>query len=142
MPELTINDIQVSASGGFGFEKKKKIKFTYSGLVTKIDMTVDGLWLPVSVAITGEASGFFYSKSRGKGSRAACLAFKKGLGIAKANMPFIREETFDLALGGSYFYDMDVQYTCSGNRTTIAQSGVSNPLGGGGPGWGPLAYNV
>ncbi|KAJ3543164.1 hypothetical protein NM208_g3722 [Fusarium decemcellulare] len=140
LPEITINNVQVSGAGGLSFDKSKA-SFTYTHLVTNIDISAEGLNLPVSVDITGKASGRFFIKSGGKGSGKACLAFTSGAGTATAQLPFIGEQVFDLAPGGGYLYDMDVDYTCSGGKMTIMSAG-SQDFTGGAPGWGPFSYNA
>ncbi|KAH6896914.1 hypothetical protein B0T10DRAFT_583583 [Thelonectria olida] len=140
LPGVTISGVQVSGAGGLTFAKEK-INFTYKGLRTDVDMDAEGLQLGVSVVIDGEAGGVFYIKSGGKGKGTACLSFKSGKGTAKATIPFIGDQTFDLAPGGGYLYDTDVEYTCSGGRMTIGSKGIQSPASGG-VSWGPFAYNA
>ncbi|CAM1501340.1 Fc.00g105020.m01.CDS01 [Cosmosporella sp. VM-42] len=141
LPEITIRDVRVSGGGGLKFDGKE-VSFTYKGLATNFDITAADLDFSGGVTIDGQSSGFFFITTDGGGSGTACIHFKSGSGTAKAYIPFIGEVDFDLTPGGGYIADMTIDYKCSGNSLTIVSSGVDNPLGGGGPAWGPFAYNA
>ncbi|KPM39315.1 hypothetical protein AK830_g7260 [Neonectria ditissima] len=140
IPDVTINAVDVSGSGGLDFDEKN-VTFTYTALTTRVDVSVEGINLPVDVVIDGEASGRFFIKSGGSGSGVACLAYTRGSGTARGTVPFLGEQVYDLAPGGGYLQDMDIAYTCSNGRVTIASAGSQSPLDGGAT-WGPLAYNA
>lgn len=138
IPDVTINNIQVGGSGTLSVSSTD-IGFTYSSLKIDVDITAADIPLPVSVIIDGTASGAFVIGSGGSGSGKACLAYKFGKGTAKATIPFLGQEVFDLAPGGGYLIDMDVEYTCNDGRMTIGSAAAQAP---GAPGWGPFAYNA
>ncbi|KAK7408240.1 hypothetical protein QQX98_009603 [Neonectria punicea] len=140
LPDITINVVDVSGSGGLDFDKKN-VTFTYSSLTTKVGFSVEGMDFPVNVVIDGEAEGRFFIKSGGSGSGVACLAYTMGSGTVRATVPFAGEQVFDLVPGGGYLQNMDIKYTCSDGRVTIASAGSESPLGGAAP-WGPLSYNA
>lgn len=138
IPDFTLNSIGVSGGGGLNFGDDTA-KFTYTGLKIDLDITSAGMNLPISVTINGEAAGKFFIKEGGSGSGRACLTYVSGKGTATAQVPFIGEQVFDLAPGGGYLADMDIDYTCSGNKLTIKSAQAQVP---GGATWGPFAYNA
>ncbi|KAF7545466.1 hypothetical protein G7Z17_g9147 [Cylindrodendrum hubeiense] len=140
LQSITITDVQVSGAGGLDFDKKN-VTFTYTELKTSVSVKAEGLKDPISVIIDGDASGRFFIKSGGSGSGTACLAYTSGKGTAKAVLPILGDQTFDLAPGGGYLKNMDIDYTCSNGRVTISSSGSENALTSGGPSWGPFSYN-
>ncbi|KAF7560553.1 hypothetical protein G7046_g3597 [Stylonectria norvegica] len=139
--ELEIVNLQVSGAGGLTFDKGK-FTFTYTGLTTDIDATTADIPISVRVTLDGKAAGMIFIKSGGSGSGTACLAYTSGSGTITTSSPFTGEQTIDFTPGGGSIEDMDVEYTCGGGRLTIASSASQNPLGGGGPSWGPFAYNA
>ncbi|KAM5344547.1 hypothetical protein ACJ41O_013082 [Fusarium nematophilum] len=141
LPEVTINGVRVTGAGGLTFNDTSS-SWTYTGLTTDVDITAEGISLPVSVKIDGKAAGLFFIMSGGKGSGKACLAWRTGSGKATAQLPFVGEQVFDLAPRGGYFFDMDVEYTCSGRRMTIVSGASGDIMAGGSPEWGPFAYNA
>ncbi|KAK7418096.1 hypothetical protein QQZ08_011383 [Neonectria magnoliae] len=140
LPNITINVLDMSGSGGLDFDKKN-VTFTYSSLTTKVDFSVEGVDFPVNVVIDGEAEGWFFIKSGGSGSGVVCFAYTMGSGTVRATGPFAGEQVFDLVPGGAYLQNMDTEYTCSNGRVTIASAGSVSPLDAAAP-WSPLSYNA
>lgn len=141
LPSITVTSVEVSGAGGLDFDKKS-VTFAYNGLKTSVGVKAEGLKVPISVTVDGEASGRFFIKSGGSGSGTACLAYTSGKGTAKAVLPIFGDKTFDLAPGGGYLENMEINYTCSDGKVTIARSGSESSLTSGGPGWGPFSYNA
>ncbi|KAH7146439.1 hypothetical protein EDB81DRAFT_492986 [Dactylonectria macrodidyma] len=138
---IKVTEVEVSGAGGLEFGKKSA-KFTYDELKTAVSVKAEGLKAPISVVVNGVASGRFFIKAGGSGSGTACLSYTSGKGTAEAVLAITGKQTFDLSPGGGYLKDMDIDYTCSDGKLTIASSGSDTPLTSGGPVWGPFSYNA